>query len=998
MSIVSPTTLPSAEGHKENIGDLSVSDVSDTGKTWDQHFTGARSKQQTNSSKPSAGDCGSTIRPAPKNHRLTNFEPNGDARNYNATDVLSSVRIGVSDSVIRESVGTDSNWGRVSDSVIRESNDSDTLSSIWRKFSDITLREINDTGKSSSIRGRYPIKATSTIESVDTNKSLQIWQTVTTSAVREINETVELLPLRVRGPVIVKGESNETVDNPPLRVRGPVTIRRESNETVEHPLLRHRSCVIVRRERNNTVEPLPLRNRGCVIFTKERKETDKLLPRWWRGASSAKVESNGDDKFATDKNLEEETENYQAVKGSNRLYLGSKLRQQTDPSALMFNITLNNDQAADNVSHETAATNSLNGHALNKQAMPRVVPHLEDQLDEKLKFSCRENCGEINPFPCGCSPVCVVYGTCCDDIAQSCPHVLQEGRSKFGHLLGADVVCHQDFISKIVSCPEQGHLPENQGKNLSKDLVKDVTTNVNDDNIAILWRSTTEKSPEPYVNSSIYSKFLPREDTHTEVKQTGREKFNMALLLSAPVTDTVSGFTFRNKSIYDCNNMSGDSYFLWPLRLEYMKDTPQSLEDLEHLLSADNRYLPLNQQIPMSHRCHPDVVRKCNNFSDSEISNKEYTEKCKSGTALVYSSLGNTHYANRFCAFCNEGRHNWLILHRVNIEFFPVGERYVRMSTSPTGGYDLELGRHVTVDSHISWISAQCSISGDSTEQNRSLSSSHGHSDQTVCVAQCQEPTFTLRPDGMCKARHVILAAVADDGLSPICPSVLLQLRQFINCSLNHLSSKLKRAELTTSRVSVLLDTRVNKTLYALQLIIHLPTLSTTWSGIDQASEFLTNLNHLAVVAKSLKRYQLSHDLCAGGDPGNETVSPTISTRRQNTAKVDKINEMTWTACASFIFPFEIGTEFNPPPNALRCVDGIAFDQSDETSDALLDLKCYSEFKSQNSGRADSMDQYTEGSAIMVRVDGMSIGLMLLTTTFTSLFLTSGHPVWALMK
>ena len=62
-------------------------------------------------------------------------------------------------------------------------------------------------------------------------------------------------------------------------------------------------------------------------------------------------------------------------------------------------------------------------------------PFFGVRLDERLTFTCRGRCGLEISFPCGCSPVCVVYGTCCDDIALDCPQVFEEGWSRFGHLV-----------------------------------------------------------------------------------------------------------------------------------------------------------------------------------------------------------------------------------------------------------------------------------------------------------------------------------------------------------------------------------------------------------------------------------------------------------------------------------------------------------------------------------------------------------------------------------
>ncbi|GFN93795.1 hypothetical protein PoB_002030100 [Plakobranchus ocellatus] len=48
-----------------------------------------------------------------------------------------------------------------------------------------------------------------------------------------------------------------------------------------------------------------------------------------------------------------------------------------------------------------------------------------------LQDNASGRCGKKISFPCSCSAACVIYGTCCDNMAQDCPHVWEERRSSF---------------------------------------------------------------------------------------------------------------------------------------------------------------------------------------------------------------------------------------------------------------------------------------------------------------------------------------------------------------------------------------------------------------------------------------------------------------------------------------------------------------------------------------------------------------------------------------
>ena len=572
-------------------------------------------------------------------------------------------------------------------------------------------------------------------------------------------------------------------------------------------------------------------------------------------------------------------------------------------------------------------------------------PYYGDPLDENLSFTCHGRCGQEISFPCGCSPVCVVYGTCCDGMDHDCPRVLQEGRSRFSHLLGVDFLCHEkDYVSKIVSCP----MPmEKQKTDIMSPLLRE--HNFLGHEKSLMRSNSNESTAFSSPSTNIYS------------KGTAIDKLNKALVLSAPVTDVASGFTFINKSIYDCNRMSSGSFHLWTLQLEYTFKTPVSLDDVEPLLGEDNRYFPVfDRQILIAHLCRPDVIRVCNITLNPEHWTRDYEKKCQNSTAIVSSNfLARKFFANKFCAYCNEGRHEKFNLDVVNQVYIKSPALQILVSLSASSDFNLKMVNVGSVKSDISWISAECSILDAPTDQTRDLMDSKTQSAQSVCVARCKKGIFALSASGMCTARHSFMAAVADDGLPGICPSALPRLANFLTCGLKHLSLNLRSSGLRVDTISAQFDNLNNKVLYVLKLFIDLPATSNTWRWTDQIFEFMNNFNYFAILAKAFKLYRLSYDLCREKVPGVEYSRSTVETiktlsidnggriygflphffngtRRLQDTEVGEMN--TYTVCFTFIYVHDPELD---PPFSLICADDMAFEREIEAFDSLRQSGCY---------------------------------------------------------
>ena len=539
--------------------------------------------------------------------------------------------------------------------------------------------------------------------------------------------------------------------------------------------------------------------------------------------------------------------------------------------------------------------------------------------DQKLRFTCRGRCGLKISFPCGCSASCVVYQRCCEDMALDCPHVLQEGRTKLAHLLTSKIVCDQDSVMKITSCP----IPKEDKKIPNENVPQEKAQNFG--HLGTRWNETVS------------------------------EKLNEALYLSAPVTEKFYGFTFVNKSIFDCHRMNY-SFFTWRLQLKYRYQTPLSVRDLESLLKKNNLYVPtFFRGLFLSHLCSQHVVRTCKNSKYSENLARDYESKCqKSSTTLVFN-ISNidkpVYYANKFCAFCNEGIHEELQLEHKNKYTQSQSGLHVVVSVSFSKSYTFKAINQLRIRYPLSWASVKCNITEAPSPQHQSSEATSGLSmNQTVCVADCEGNTFTLSPDGMCKARHIGYVALANDGLSQLCTSVFPRLANFFTCGMKNLIPSLRYADFQSTTVFPLFDTRVNQTLYLLKFQVDLPSPVTTNLAFD-----VENIVAFIFLANTFKNFRMSHNVCFDREKekniesGAKIVSDIPLTRvvftqnvqlpskRPQDGPITDVKNKT-TICASTIYLAQNGRE---PPLILVCSDYRVLEDDVEMFRALSHARCF---------------------------------------------------------
>ncbi|KAK3795320.1 hypothetical protein RRG08_019595 [Elysia crispata] len=172
--------------------------------------------------------------------------------------------------------------------------------------------------------------------------------------------------------------------------------------------------------------------------------------------------------------------------------------------------------------------------------------------------------------------------------------------------------------------------------------------------------------------------------------------------------------------------------------------------------------------------------------------------------------------------------------------------------------------------SSVSWSKVSCKptsgISGDKLQENLT-SISVGQ--RSVCSAKCSGSGFTLRGDGYCKSLHVAKVAVSDDGLPPLCSAALHGLASFITCGIQSMVHTMPHAEFRRPTASVQIVSKTRKTLHVVKIEVD---LAVTYSKFFSATveESVINWRHLEVLAKSLKRYRFSNDLCGASDSNTQ--------------------------------------------------------------------------------------------------------------------------------
>ncbi|GFO35262.1 hypothetical protein PoB_006176700 [Plakobranchus ocellatus] len=458
-----------------------------------------------------------------------------------------------------------------------------------------------------------------------------------------------------------------------------------------------------------------------------------------------------------------------------------------------------------------------------------------------LTFTCQGRCGRKISFPCSCSATCVIYGTCCDNMAQDCPHVWEEGLTRFDLIRTSDFICDQNSIYTIISCPRKMSVEENESLQIRNRFLSNIDTTeqrqhvVGDNTTGMIGSEKTRKY-------STTSRLL-------------------AALSAASVTDSDTGLTFINKTVYNCNNMSESNALHWAILLNYSLTSPTKLEDfVQHQML--NKYQPnFNKEILVNHICKRNIQKTCNQTADIEEPSAIYVKKClESSDAVIYSSQQKLYYRNRFCAYCSEGRHKRYKLYLSNKVLLNNSPFQVLMTLTKDTLSLKKLNPGFEVF-RVPWSQAKCPIHAQSSVEEVLNERKPDQESPIRCSVTCSDPNFTLRSDGMCKAPHQALLAIAEDGLAALCPEAVEGLAQFLACGLKQEIENLKNADFSAPSVSVVFDSSLNRSLYVVRLHFALPRPNKMIFSHDD-SDISKNVYFVALLVKSFHHYRKSQKMC----------------------------------------------------------------------------------------------------------------------------------------
>ncbi|KAK3740072.1 hypothetical protein RRG08_021358 [Elysia crispata] len=361
----------------------------------------------------------------------------------------------------------------------------------------------------------------------------------------------------------------------------------------------------------------------------------------------------------------------------------------------------------------------------NMGSSERVAAGSSSSWPPKNALSCEQRCGEDTNYPCSCDEKCLVYKTCCEDLAETCPGLYNLALAKFGHLLPASVHC--DIISAVLlvqSCP-----PKTENVQSFKEDHKAMKTS----------------SP-----STISYDQNTSEDEHGKVYSL------LEILSNAPFTDYDTGIIYANISIYKCNQESNDPISNQTLGSQVMSWTTQigannidfhrELNDIQEELDLSTySYVP-----PKSHPtsagtlCYSNWTLSCISQLSRELNVSQLT--CDTGVNEFYSlrkylrSLSKTgqRYAHLICALClSDAQRLSVLSHR----YYLSGLKILMSLSEASGKVEYSVHKElVSSRQPIPWLLWTCNISGQSTHQAGRL-----------CQAQHCDQLYLITSDGDCR-------------------------------------------------------------------------------------------------------------------------------------------------------------------------------------------------------------------------------------------------------
>ncbi|GFR99653.1 hypothetical protein ElyMa_001050800 [Elysia marginata] len=250
----------------------------------------------------------------------------------------------------------------------------------------------------------------------------------------------------------------------------------------------------------------------------------------------------------------------------------------------------------------------------------------------KSSVSCEARCGEDAGFPCSCDSKCIVYKTCCKDMAQTCSDLYNLSLAKFKDLLSVSTRCDKmTSVFMVESCPVTKPGESERLDSFTEMLKKN---------------SSLKISKSPTV--------LGVEDT-TLLSE---------ILSNAPVTDYDTGIVYANATIFRCNEKTATSHSLaglWYTQIGTLdKKVPRTLTGVQRELNMSTySYIPSDlKSISTGTMCYNSGTLSCINKWSSQlgdhnlICNLTATEYYRLRSYFLIIPRTHERVAGHICGFC----------------------------------------------------------------------------------------------------------------------------------------------------------------------------------------------------------------------------------------------------------------------------------------------------------------------------------------------------------
>ncbi|KAK6991333.1 Aquaporin-7 [Biomphalaria glabrata] len=383
-----------------------------------------------------------------------------------------------------------------------------------------------------------------------------------------------------------------------------------------------------------------------------------------------------------------------------------------------------------------------------------------DTNDTRDLDGCKHLCGQWRELPCSCDPKCLVYNVCCEDFEAECPEIFHISEAQYAGLIRSKVKCIDDnFV--ITSCSE---------------------TEIVSDTSSIL-----------HTNRAFSNSTLPRQDKYLE-----------SILNLIPVLDLSTGFSFINRTIFNCHKGKHSEAINWDI----------AIQDNEHLFNFHTNQLNL-EEINKIRSVYLSPWRKWKNVSTPFCSegsidscskqNHSLESKCKSFISYVWNK-DLVVFNNKYCAYCNE-------IHDIStLDKFWRNNKHkykfdVVMSITEA---DVTLAFVGNLFLSSNWETIQCNRVGQNHLKNNS-------NQYKKCDVSCQQG-FARRPNRQCQESLILQIAISTAMFSPGVTNAKI-LADFVHCFLAKVLSLDIESILNFSKVDRFYDIKGN--FYYVELLVY---------------------------------------------------------------------------------------------------------------------------------------------------------------------------------